>query len=324
MSFKIIGIGEVLWDLLPTGPRLGGAPANFACHARALGAQASVVTRIGNDALGVRALERFREMNLPTAMVQTDDQFPTGTVAVTLADHGIPHFAIHEHVAWDHLADTREAVEAVRQADAVCFGSLAQRTPSSRAAVQRLLAAAPAEALRIFDINLRQNFYSPEVIEQSLRLANVLKLNDEELIELARLFELSGEVKAQIEWLANKFGLKAVVLTCGPRGSLIFTENRWSEQPAQAVQVVDTVGAGDSFAAALAIGLLSKMEISEVHAIASDVASYVCSQAGATPPLPDIFRTKFSNRLPANGSHKSPFNPISLSNSLPATKQTTP
>lgn len=323
MSFKIIGLGEVLWDLLPNGARLGGAPTNFACHARALGAEASVVTRIGSDALGLQVLDRFREMDLPVSTVQIDDKNPTGTVAVTLTNEGIPRFEISEHVAWDQLAATPDALEAIRQADAVCFGTLAQRTSTSRTAIQQLLTAAPAKALRIFDINLRHPFYSPNVIDESLRLANVLKLNDEELLKLAQIFALRGDQKSQMERLADQFGLNTVVLTCGPRGSLIFAENRWSEQPGREVNVVDTVGAGDSFTAALAIGLLSKMEIGAAHTVAAEVARYVCSQPGATPPLPPIYRNRFSNRTTANGSFQTPLGPPIFPADISDAKQTT-
>jgi fructokinase len=185
------------------------------------------------------------------------------------------------------------------------------------------MAAVPAAALRIFDINLRQNFYCRELIEESLRLANVLKLNDEELVKLAQLFEMPMGTRQQMEWLASQFGLNLVVLTRGPRGSLILTENGWSEQPGREVNVVDTVGAGDSFTAALAIGVLSKMEIGAAHTIASEVARYVCSQPGATPPLPQIFQNKFSNRSIANGSHQTPPSPSNFPADISDAKQTT-
>src|SRR6185369_4991753 len=289
----IVGVGEVLWDLLPAGPQLGGAPSNFAYHAQALGARARVVTRVGNDRLGQEVLQRFNEMHLPIDTVQFDDQRPTGTVAVSLSGDGVPQFTIHEDVAWDRLTVTEQALETVRQADAVCFGSLAQRAPASRAAIQQLVASAPARAFRVFDVNLRQWFYSREVIEQSLRLANVLKLNNDELPILAEAFGLPGEPRSQVESLARRFGLKFVVLTLGSKGSLIYRDGGWSEQTAQPTPIVDTVGAGDSFTAALVMGLLSNMALDEAHAFAAELAPYVCSQAGATPALPP----KFQNSL---------------------------
>jgi len=294
MSFKVIGIGEVLWDLLPAGRQLGGAPANFAFHANALGASASVITRVGDDPFGHEILQRFEEMQLPKETVQVDDEAPTGTVTVTLNENGVPHFVIHEHVAWDRMVVTNAALETIQKAEAVCFGSLAQRNPTSRAAIQQLVAAAPKDALRIFDINLRQKFYSREVIEQSLHLANVLKLNDSELPIVTAMLELGSSPREQIERLAQRFELRLVVLTRGADGSLIYQKGRWSEQPPQPVQIVDTVGAGDAFTAALTIGLLNQVDLDEVHAAAAEIAGYVCSRAGATPSLPQDFRNKFS------------------------------
>ena len=175
MSFRVVGIGEVLWDVFPDGPQLGGAPANFAYHAHALGARAQVLTRIGVDRFGRDILERFKAMELPLGTVQLDSEAPTGTVTVTLNGNGVPHFIIHENVAWDRLEITETARDIVSKANAVCFGTLAQRKPISRATIQQLIAVSPANALRVFDINLRQQFYTREVIEQSLVLANVVK-----------------------------------------------------------------------------------------------------------------------------------------------------
>jgi fructokinase len=294
MSFRVVGLGEVLWDLLPDGPQLGGAPANFAYHANALGARAQVLTRIGNDRFGHEILERFKAMELPPGTVQLDDQAPTGTVTVTLNGNGVPHFVIHENVAWDRLEITKSATDAVRQADAICFGTLAQREPASRATIQRLVSASSANALRVFDINLRQQFYSREIIEQSLVLANVVKLNDVELPILTEIFRLGDSPEQQMEKLAREFGLRLVALTRGPNGSLLFQRDRWSQQPPLPVQVVDTVGAGDAFTAALVMGLLAEMDLDAVHAAAAEVAGYVCTQAGATPALPPQFSKKYA------------------------------
>jgi fructokinase len=301
MSFKVIGIGEVLWDLLPGGPQLGGAPANFACHARALGGHAGVITRIGRDQFGREILDRFQQMGFSDAMVQTDDETPTGTVSVTLNGSGIPHYVIHENVAWDRIEFTAAAARAIGGADAICFGSLAQRNPASRAVIQKLLATAPAAAWRVFDINLRQNYFSREVIEQSLRFASVLKLNDGELPILAQFFALTGSPRQQIERLALMFGLQVVALTRGPAGSLLFQEGQWSDCPSKPIEVVDTVGAGDAFTAALVMGLLCRMPLDEINFRADAVARYVCSRAGATPPLPKELADAF---VPFNGSFK--------------------
>ncbi len=303
MSFRVIGIGEVLWDLFLDGPQLGGAPANFAYHAQALGARSQVLTRIGVDRFGRDILERFKAMDLPMGTVQLDEEVPTGTVTVTLNGNGVPHFIIHENVAWDRLEITETALDAVSQANAVCFGTLAQRRSVSRITIQKLVGASPASALRVFDINLRQQFYSREVIEQSLVLANVVKLNDAELPILAEMFQLGSNPQHQMEKLARDFDLRLVALTRGPNGSLLYRPGRWSKQAPPPVQVVDTVGAGDSFTAALVMGLLADMDLDAVHAAAAEVAGYVCSQPGATPALPPQFSKKFITlALPSSGA----------------------
>ncbi|HEV2330761.1 MAG TPA: carbohydrate kinase [Verrucomicrobiae bacterium] len=293
MSFKIVGIGEVLWDLLPSGPQLGGAPANFAYHAHALGARATVVTRVGNDTLGSEIRLRFKLLGIPGDTIQVDEAAPTGTVTVSLSGNGIPHFDIREQVAWDRISVTESALAALRAADAICFGTLVQRSDSARVSVQRLVAAASPEALRVFDVNLRQNFFSRSLIGESLRLANVLKLNERELLILAELFRLTGSTRRQIEALARKFGLRLVALTRGPAGSLLFQAGQWSDCPSVPIEIIDTVGAGDAFTAALVMGLLRKMPLDEINMLADEIARYVCSCAGATPPLPERFPKRF-------------------------------
>jgi fructokinase len=302
MDFNVVGVGEVLWDLLLTGPQLGGAPANFAYHAHALGAQAQVITRVGNDDYGREIIRRFHEMGLRDTTVQIDETAPTGTAKVALSGDGLAHFTIQENVAWDYLAVTQEALALARATDAICFGSLAQRCEPSRNTIQRLVAAAPADALRVLDINLRQQFYSRGLIEQSLQLANVLKLNDDELPTLANMFDLTGLPEHQIERLAHTFSLRVVALTRGANGSLLYQASeggrRWSDCPSRPVKVVDTVGAGDSFTAALVLGLLRKMDLDEINTLANEVARYVCSHAGATPSLPVEFARRFALTAP--------------------------
>jgi len=325
MAFHVVGIGEVLWDLLSTGPQLGGAPANFAYHAHALGAEAGVITRVGKDDYGREIVRRFRKMGLPDGTVQVDERAPTGIAKVELSGDGLAHFTIQENVAWDYLASSREALDIASAADAVCFGSLAQRSEPSRHTIQQLAAAARADALKVFDINLRQKFYSREVIQESLQLADVLKLNDDELPILAAMFHLTDstedrlsganptvsaggcfgadtrtgvsalhESEGRIERLAQLFNLRLVALTRGANGSLLWQEGHWSDCSSRPGKVVVTVGAGDSFTAALVLGLLCKMDLDEINTIANDVARYVCSQAGATPVLPVEFARKFS------------------------------
>lgn len=290
MSFNIVGIGEVLWDLLPDGPQLGGAPANFAYHAQALGANASVISRIGNDRLGVEVRQRFREMGLSVAGIQLDEVAPTGTVSVSLANEGVPAYVIHENAAWDYIQANHDALNSVRAAQVVCFGSLAQRHAVARQSIQRLLASAAADAWRVFDVNLRQDFFDRDSIEHSLKLANVLKLNDHELPVLARMFAIQGDERQQIQGLATRFGLQVVALTCGASGSLLYHDGRWAQGTARAVKVKDTVGAGDAFTAALCIGLLRHLDLDEISQTANRIAAHVCSCSGAMPTLPEELR----------------------------------
>jgi fructokinase len=285
-----------------------------------LGANSQVITRIGDDDHGREIIRRFQAMALPSNTVQVDAVAPTGTATVSLTGDGLAHFTIQDNVAWDYLAATPEVLEAARHADAICFGSLAQRSQTSRNTIQQLIAA-PAHALRVFDINLRQHYYSRDLMEHSLHLANVLKLNDDELPTLAAMFNFAGSCGAdtlvraddrfaantrtgvsaphehQIECLARTFSLQVVALTRGPNGSLLYQQKdgveRWSDCASRPVQVVDTVGAGDSFTAALVLGLLQKMDLDEVNNLANEVARYVCSQAGATPPMPQEFAQRF-------------------------------
>jgi fructokinase len=299
MSFKVLGVGEVLWDLLPAGAQMGGAPANFAYHANALGARAGVVTRVGLDPLGQDIRRQLAALGLPLELVQVDETAPTGTVSVELVGDGIPRFTIREQVAWDHLHPTEAALQAASEADAICFGSLAQRAETSRSTIHRVLAQAPATALRVCDINLRQNFYSREVIQKSLCLANVLKLNDTELPIVATMLGLTGDLEAQVATLAREYDLRVVALTCGPQGSLLYQAGRWSECVTRPVRVKDTVGAGDAFTAALVLGLLRKMDLDEVNRFANEVARHVCSCAGATPPLPDELRSRLATPVNA-------------------------
>lgn len=293
MSFKVIGIGELLWDFLVDGRQMGGAPANFAYHSQSLGAQAGVISRVGQDALGQEIQDKFSELRLPLQLVQTDASAPTGTVTVVLSGEGIPEFTIRKNVAWDYIASTAEAQDAARQADAICFGTLAQRTERSHSTILNLLSLASPASLRVCDINLRQNFYSKDLIETSLGLANVVKLNDSELEVLSGMFDLKGDVANKVAELSKRFELRVVALTRGPLGSLLYKEGRWSECQSRPVVVKDTVGAGDAFTAALVMGLLQDMELEQINMAANEVARHVCSCAGATPPLPEHLRALF-------------------------------
>lgn len=289
-SFRVIGLGEILWDLLPDGKKLGGAPANFAYHAYALGADAMPVTRVGDDADGREILDLLANLGLPTRCVQIDADAPTGTVSVEMLPGGQHRFTIHEGVAWDLLRPDEASLAAAQAADAICFGTLGQRCATARSAIQRLVGATPAHCLRIFDINLRQQFYSEEVIVQSLQLANVLKINDQELPVLAEMLALTGTPQAQLAALITRFELTMAALTRGGEGSLLVADGVVSDVPGLPVAVADTIGAGDAFTAAIALGRLSGWELDAINRHANTVAAYVCSQSGATPAIPDRLR----------------------------------
>lgn len=294
MQPRIVAIGEVLWDLLPSGAILGGAPANFAFHARALGAEVSLISRVGDDDLGREIQRRCKAAGLARETMQVDPVTPTGTVSVELSADGQPHYTIHEHVAWDALAADEAARAAVTKADAVCFGSLAQRSSVSRESIGVLLEATGPAALRIFDINLRQSFHSRAILEKSLQHANVLKLNDAELPVIAEMFGLKGDDRAQLAALVERWKLRAVALTRGARGALLLAPDGFSEHPGKALPSVrDTIGAGDAFTAVLALGLLAQWPLGVINDRANAVAAYVCSRSGATPELPPSFSSFF-------------------------------
>lgn len=285
MKKIIVGLGEALWDCLPEGRKLGGAPANFAYHASQFGNQAYAISAVGNDELGTETLKAFDEKQLHYIMPRVD--FPTGTVQVTLDDEGVPTYDIKTDVAWDNIPFTPEIEEAARNCQAVCFGSLAQRSSVSRDTIRRFLGATPMSCLKIFDINLRQNFYSKEVICDSLRSCNVLKINDEELVTIGRLFGYPGLDMENKCWLIlGKYNLNMLVLTCGVNGSYVFAPGLVSYQETPLVDVADTVGAGDSFTGGFTAAILAGMPMQEAHKLAVEVSAFVCTQNGAMPKLP--------------------------------------
>jgi fructokinase len=290
MGHQIVAVGEVLWDLLPSGKQLGGAPANFTYQCRSLGADARLVTRVGDDSLGREVLERFGQLGLATEHVQFDHELPTGTVEVALAPDGQPRFTIRENVAWDRIEADRASLERAAGADAICFGSLSQRCEPSRWAIHELVSTSRRECLRLFDVNLREPFIDRNVITGSLALANALKLNDQELADLAAMFGLSSDARDSMSALAGRFELSLLALTRGAEGSLLLADGVWSEHPGLRATVSDTIGAGDSFAAALVVGRLAGRSLEEINDHANQVAAFVCSQPGGTPTLPDALR----------------------------------
>ena len=281
MSKKVIvGIGEILWDMLPSGKALGGAPANFAYHATRLGEEGWAVSAIGPDALGREILDIVAEKRLKSLISCTDK--PTGTVQVELDAKGVPTYTIMEDVAWDNIPFTPEMEALARRADAVCFGSLVQRM-ASRESVLRFLRATRPDTLKVFDINLRQHYYSREVLEESLKLADILKINDEEIRIVADLFGLEGDDVAACRALIGRYDLRLVILTKGADGSEVITAGETIPQPAGEAKVVDTVGAGDSFTAAFVVAYLRGDSLADAQRLASDTAAYVCSCKGAMP-----------------------------------------
>ncbi|MFO1460306.1 MAG: carbohydrate kinase [Verrucomicrobiota bacterium] len=290
---RIACIGEVLWDLLPAGPQLGGAPANLACHVAQLGGAATLISRIGRDDLGRRARLGLERHGVLLDSLQEDASYPTGTVSVDLDVQGHPRFTIVEPVAWDHLEATPQALRTVQSAEALCFGTLAQRSPGSRHAIETLLQEVPRSQLRLCDINLRDPFHTPEVIESSLRAANALKLNETELPMLGGIFGLPPEPRIAVETLAARFHLNPVLLTLGAAGSCVWSDGRWVEEPGRSVTVRDTVGAGDSFTAAFVMARLLDWPMSDALKSATEIAAYVCTQSGATPELPTELKRRF-------------------------------
>ena len=281
----VVGLGEILWDVFPEGKQLGGAPLNFSHHCAQLGAEAYPVSAVGPDADGAEIRQILAAKNLPDLHVLTDPAHPTGRVNVTLKD-GKPTYEILRDVAWDYIRFDENLRNLAARADAACFGSLAQRNSASREAIHAFLDAMCPDSLRIFDINLRQDFYSREIIESSLRRANILKLSDEELPVLAAMFDLPGDASAQLRRLRELFDLRLVAYTRGGSGSLLLTATESSDHLGLPTEVLDTVGAGDSFTATLCTGLLQNLPLAEINIRANRVAAFVCSQVGATPTLP--------------------------------------
>lgn len=293
MNNIIVGMGEALWDCLPKGKKIGGAPANFAYHVSQFGFDSRVVSAVGADADGDEILDVFAQKNLRTQIERMP--YPTGTVQVTLDAVGVPCYDIREGVAWDNIPFTDELRNLALRTRAVCFGSLAQRSAVSRTTINRFLDTMSDVdgQLKIFDINLRQGFYTKEVLCDSMRRCNVLKINDEELVTVSRIFgypDIDFQDKCWI--LLAKYNLKMLILTCGTNGSYVFTPGAVSFQETPKVKVADTVGAGDSFTATFTAAILSGKPVSEAHKLAVEVSAYVCTQNGAMPELPEVFRER--------------------------------
>ncbi len=286
MKNIIVGLGEILWDLLPGGKVLGGAPANFAYQTSQFGFEGYAVSAIGKDALGDEIIESLSSKSLNHKIERVN--FPTGTVQVTLDGKGIPQYEICENVAWDNIPFTPEIEDLARKASTVCFGSLAQRSEVSRQTILRFLKLLPHDALKVFDINLRQHFYTKEIIDNSLKHSNILKINDDEVVIVAELYGWNGLKEAEIcRKLVEMYHLKLVILTKGTNGSYVITSGEELFRPTPKVTVADTVGAGDAFTAGFVASLLRGKTIPEAHKTAVEVSAFVCTQHGAMPVLPD-------------------------------------
>ena len=287
MNDIVVGMGEALWDVLPEGKKIGGAPANFAYHVSQFGLTSCVVSAVGDDALGKEITENFTSKGLNQLIAEVP--YPTGTVQVEIDPAGVPQYEIKENVAWDNIPYTARLEQLAERTKAVCFGSLAQRNVVSRNTINRFFDAMPrtADSLVVFDVNLRQGFYNKEIICNSMKRCNILKINDEELVTVSRMFGYPGiDLQDKCWILLGKYNLKMLILTCGINGSYVFTPGNVSFQPTPKVEVADTVGAGDSFTAAFIASILKGKSVQEAHSLAVQTSAFVCTKKGAMPILP--------------------------------------
>lgn len=294
MKDTVVGMGEALWDVLPEGKKIGGAPANFAYHVSQFGLPSCVVSAVGSDPLGQEIIENFTSKGLNHLIEEVP--YPTGTVQVEIDQAGIPQYEIKENVAWDNIPYTARLEALAQRTRAVCFGSLAQRNVVSRQTINRFLDAMnhDDETLVVFDVNLRQGFYNKEILCESMQRCNILKINDEELVTVSRMFGYPGiDLQDKCWILLGKYNLKMLILTCGINGSYIFTSGNMSYLSTPVVEVADTVGAGDSFSATFASSIIKGLSVGEAHRRAVEVSAFVCTQHGATPVLPDRFTKDF-------------------------------
>lgn len=292
MNDIVVGMGEALWDVLPEGKKIGGAPANFAYHVSQFGLPSRVVSAVGNDPLGREIVENFTSKGLNHLIEEVP--YPTGTVQVEIDPAGVPQYDIKENVAWDNIPYTARLEALAGQTRAVCFGSLAQRNIVSRDTINRFLDAMPqtADSLVVFDVNLRQGFYTKDILCNSMKRCNILKINDEELVTVSRMFGYPGiDLQDKCWILLGKYNLRMLILTCGINGSYVFTPGNVSFQPTPKVEVADTVGAGDSFTAAFIASLLKGKSVAEAHALAVRTSAFVCTRKGAMPELPPDLRS---------------------------------
>lgn len=305
----ILGVGELLWDLLPEGPRLGGAPANFSVMAGRLGNHACILSRIGRDPLGQQALDILRPLPVEISAIQMDPRAETGRVTVAL-NNGQPSYTIHEPAAWDFLDAGEEWILLAARSSAICFGSLAQRNPVSRAAIQRLVQATGVGCVRVFDVNLRAPFYSAEILTESVALATVVKMNDAEVPLVLNLLGLANApLPGESEWdktrlrhgaeklLAEFPRLDLVVITCGGSGSLLVRRDEWHSHPGIKVKIADTIGAGDAFTAAITHYLLRGSSLERLNEAGNQWGAFIASQIGAMPTISEETRESIRRKI---------------------------
>lgn len=292
MKKTVVGLGEILWDIFPDKKELGGAPANFAYHISELGLNGYVISALGADELGDEILNRVKGKSLNYILERVP--YPTGTVLVKVDENGVPEYEICENVAWDNIPFTKEMEELAKETDALCFGSLAQRSVNSCKSINQFIDMLPDYAMKVFDINLRQHFYTKQIIVESIQKSNVLKINDEELLTLSNLLGIGADNDEEkiVRELIREYQLEIAILTKGEKGSTIITPDESSSLDTQKVKVVDTVGAGDAFTAAFIAAILMGKSIKEAHLLAVDVSAYVCTQKGAMPKLPECYFIK--------------------------------
>jgi fructokinase len=284
-SFTVVGLGELIWDLLPTGKQLGGAPTNFAYISHLLGSEAVVASRVGDDELGREAIVRLDTVGLVTSSIQIDRHHPTGTVGVSLDAAGEATFKINPNSAWDYLEWNNDWKELATRTDAVCFGTLGQRAQAARETISSFLAHTPADAVRLFDVNLRHSFFTPEMLHGSLRSSSIVKLNDNECGQVARMLDIAADGEIAIARdLIGTYGLDLVAITRGAAGSLIVSSGETFSHSGFNVPVTDTIGAGDAFAAALALACLRDASLAKTSEVANLMGSWLVTQCGATPP----------------------------------------
>lgn len=289
----IAGIGELLWDILPEVEKIGGAPVNFSYHVNQLGARAVAISTVGHDDRGKKALDLLQQAGLDIAGISVSDEYCTGYVNASLDKEGTAIYSFPDQVAWDHLSINEYAEDMRPQLNAVCYGSLAQRSAVSRRAILAFLDDLRPQTLRIFDVNIRQNFFSREILESSLNRTDILKMNEEELMIIAGMADLKGPDKELLPALLARYDLEMVILTRGGSGSILITQDDFSEHRGVDTQIIDTIGAGDSFTAATIIGYLQGLSLDEINDSANQVAACVCSRKGAMVSLPEELRHLF-------------------------------